>query len=300
MSDMKRVLIAGGSGLIGKELKNFLNTKGFQVAILSRQETNEKELIFHWDPKNGELDPAAFTDLFAVINLAGSTIIGKRWTDKRKKILYSSRIDSTRFLINKIKEHNITLEHFIQASAMGIFGNRKDEVLTEDSEVGDGFLADLCVDWEKEAAEIQEHAKLSIVRISLYLHEKAFIYKALSFASKFAVATSLGSGKQYVNYTHKDEFNKLIFQILTAKLSPAIYHAVGKRSLNMNDFVASISKSYGRPVWLPNVPAFLLRLVLGEAADALLFSTRIESAKLNKEEFYIFNDMDEAVKTLKE
>lgn len=298
MSTVKRILIAGGSGLIGNELKQYLGSKGLEIAILSRSETDLEKGIFHWDPYRGKIDEKAFENLYAVINLTGSTIIGKRWTEKRKKVLYDSRIKTTEFLVKSLIDSKANIQHFIQASAMGIFGDRGDEVLTESSLTGEGFLAKLCVDWEKAAAPIAEQCKLSVLRISLYLHKEALLYKALSITSKFYLAASLGSGKQYVNYTVKDEFNLLVWNILNNQMDVGIYHAVGRKAMTMNDFVKAFAKVNGTKVILPNIPSFILKLVLGEASTALTNSNRIESPKLIGSNFHLYSDMESALNSL--
>lgn len=298
MSTPKRVLIAGGSGLIGKELSTFLSEKGFETAILSRAETDLTKKVFHWDPYGEEIDSRAFDGLYAVINLTGSTIIGKRWTKERKKILYDSRVKTTRFLVKSIISANTSIQHFIQASAMGIYGNRGDEVLTEASPAGEGFLAKLCIDWESSAKPMQEVCQLSVLRISLYLHEKAFLYKALSITAKFYIAASLGSGKQYVNYTSKDEFNLLAYNILANKMESGVYNAVGRKALTMNNFVKAFAAAQNTRIILPNIPKIILKLVLGEAASALTNSNRIESPKLIGANFHKYRDMPAALKAL--
>jgi uncharacterized protein (TIGR01777 family) len=295
---MQNVLIAGGSGLIGKEISKYLRTKGYGTKILSRRPTDVSKNSYQWNIAKGTIDPKAWEGTDFVINLAGSSIIGGRWTDKRKKELISSRVDSTSLLVNTIKENNISIKHFIQASAMGYYGNSGDTVLTEDSPAGDDFMAKLCIDWEDAARPIQEHSKYSTLRIGLYLSRNGGVYATLGKVAKLYLASAFGNGKMYANYTHKDEFAKLVELLVTDKLDPGVFNIVGKSAFQMNEFVNDIAKNEGAKSWLPNIPAFLLKLALGEMSATLLNSYRVTSPKLESVDFHMYSTTSQALKSL--
>jgi uncharacterized protein (TIGR01777 family) len=295
---MQNVLIAGGSGLIGTEVGNHLRTRGFGIKVLSRKPTDKSKGIYNWDISAGAIDIEAFVDTQYIINLAGSSIIGGRWTDKRKKDLINSRVDSTSLLVKTIQENDITIKHFIQASAMGYYGDNGDTILTEKSPAGDDFMAKLCVDWENAAKPIGQNAKLSILRIGLYLSKNGGVYATLGKVAKFYIASAFGNGKMYANYTHKDEFAKLVEQLFNDTLDQGIYNIVGKNSFQMNDFVSDIAKNEGAKVWLPNIPAFLLKLILGEMSATLLNSYRVTSPALETSNFHIYKTTKEALEAL--
>lgn len=295
---MQHVLIAGGTGLIGTEIGNYLKTKGYGIKILSRKPTDISKNLYNWDIPNGKIDPKVWEDTEYVINLVGSSIIGGRWTEKRKKELINSRVDAAKLLTDTILKEKIPLKHFIQASAMGYYGDSGDTILTEDSPAGNDFMAKLCVDWENAAKPIAESAKLSTLRIGLYLSRDGGVYATLGKIAKFYLASAFGTGKMWANYTHKDEFAKLVTELFDDKLTAGTYNIVGKTPFQMNDFVSEIAANEGTKAWLPNIPAFLLKLALGEMSATLLNSYRVTSPKLNKTNFYIYQNTKEALKAL--
>jgi uncharacterized protein (TIGR01777 family) len=295
---MQNVLIAGGSGLIGTEVGNHLRTRGFGIKVLSRKPTDKSKGIYNWDISAGAIDIEAFVDTQYIINLAGSSIIGGRWTDKRKKDLINSRVDSTSLLVKTIQENNITIKHFIQASAMGYYGDNGDTILTEKSPAGDDFMAKLCVDWENAAHPITNTTKLSTLRIGLYLSKEGGVYATLGKVAKFYLASAFGNGKMYASYTHKAEFAKLVEQLFNDTLDQGTYNIVGKNSFQMNDFVSDIAQNEGAKAWLPNIPAFLLKLILGEMSATLLNSYRVTSPALETANFHIYTTTKEALEAL--
>jgi uncharacterized protein (TIGR01777 family) len=289
------ILIAGGSGLIGSELKQFLTRSGFEVRILTRGKTDTSKGLYHWNPAKNEIDTEAFKFLHTVINLAGANVLKGRWTKARKQLLRTSRINTTEFLVNSLKENKVPLEHYISASAMGFFGNRGDEVCYESTEKGSGFLADLCRDWEAAAMKISDYTKVSIARIGLYLSPNGGFYSTIAKLAQFYLASGLGSGKQYVNYTHYKEFNLLMLHLINQNYAPGIYHAVGVNALTLDELIQAVVKTKNSKIILPNVPSALLKIVLGEAATALTDSCRIESEKLPKLDFFMFQNANEAL-----
>lgn len=295
---METVLIAGGSGLIGNELTHFLTNAGYSVKILTRKPTDKKANLFQWNVAKNYIDPEALTDVTAIINLAGSPIIGSRWTVSEKIKLRNSRILTSRFLVNQIIKTENNVKTFIQASAMGYFGDSGDKTLKDDSPAGKDFMATLCSDWEKEVGVLPKTIETSILRIGLYLSKAGGVYHTIAKLAKYYLASSFGSGKQYINYTHKHEFNHWVLELLNQNIPAGTYNAVGRHPLTMNEFVRAIAKNENRRVVLPNVPSFVLRLALGEAADALLNSYRITSPKLAELNLYHYNSAEEALNDL--
>lgn len=294
---MQNVLIAGGSGLIGTEVGNFLKTKGYGVKILSRRPTDKSKGIYNWDLASQTIDLDAFVDTQYVINLTGSSIIGGRWTDKRKQELRDSRIQSTTFLVDQINENEVPIKHFIQASAMGYYGDSGDTILTEESPAGNDFMAQLCIDWEKSSDHL-EQGKKSTLRIALYLSKNGGVYKTLGKLGRFYLASAFGNGKMWAAYTHQDEFGELIEEIFKESIPAGVYNAVGDGPFQMNDFVKAIAQNEGAMAILPNIPAFLLKLVLGEASATLLNSYRVTSPKLTGQNFHTFHKLKYALKAL--
>lgn len=295
---MQTILIAGGSGLIGTDLKNYLIRNGYQVSILSRRPTNEAKNIYHWDIPTGYIDPNAFTDVNHVINLAGSSIIGGRWTPKRKQILTDSRVQSTQLLVDTILEHDHPIQHFIQASAMGYYGDQQDTHVTEETPQGIDFMAKLCGAWENTTNPLKSHTHVTILRIGLYLSKNGGVYSILSRLARFKILSGFGNGKMWTAYTHHSEFAQLIQQIMAGKLKPDIYNAVGSEPFQMKKLIQTINRKYKSPNWLPNVPAWILRFILGEASATLLNSYRVQAPKLTPKQFHQFTSIEDAIQSL--
>ncbi len=294
---MKDVLIAGGSGLIGTEVGNFLKTKGYGVKILSRKPTDKSKGIYHWDIASGKIDLEAFVDTAYVINLTGSSIIGGRWTTKRKKELRDSRILSTKLLVDQINENEVPIQHFIQGSAMGYYGDSGDAIITEESPSGIDFMAQLCVDWE-QASDHLEQGEKSTLRIALYLSKAGGVYATLSKLARYYVASAFGNGTMWAAYTHQNEFALIIEGIFTNTLPAGVYNPVGREPFQMNTLVSKIAQNEGAMAFLPNVPSFILKLVLGEASATLLNSYRVTSPKLSRLGIHKYNNLKQALKAL--
>lgn len=294
----KRIVITGGSGLIGTELKTYISQQGYEVRILSRSATNASTNTFHWDPEQDQLDLTAFENCYAVINLAGKSLLGC-WTESNKQKMRDSRIKNTQFLVRKLIHNDLAPTHFIQASAIGYYGDRADTTVDETSSPGTTFMANLCREWEAAAEEIVPHSTCSIVRIGLYLHPAGGVYQKLNTLSKFFLAASLGRKAVYTAYTHYKEFNTWIEALLGGELEPGSYNAVGKHALSMNELIKLIAKSNGRKVILPPIPTALIKLGMGQTSETLLHSTRVISSVLPPSS-YLFNTADEAVEDLVE
>lgn len=294
----KTILIAGGTGLIGNDLSSCFTTKGYTVKLLSRKPTDKLKQRYNWNIEQGTIDERALENVSAVINLAGANILGGKWTESRKKILRDSRIRSSRLLVNRLNEGNHQVEHFIQASAVGYFGDDGATEKYEDSPPGDDYMAQLCVDWEAQAHRIKEPVKSSVLRIGLYLSKEGGVYGTISKISRFYIASAFGNGKQLNNYTHRDEFCNLVHHIIEGNIEAGIYNAVGAEPFTFNRLVKAIANSVNAKVFLPNIPKFLVSLVLGEASAVLLNSHNVKSTKMGKLDLYQFKNLEDALENL--
>ena len=292
------IIIAGGSGLIGSELTKYLRARGQQVHILTRGATNESKFLYNWDIAKDYIDPKAFDGITTVINLAGSLIIGGRWTTKRKKDLTSSRVDSSQLLTHYLNSHSTKVTQYIQGSAMGYYGNCKDTVITEATPAGDDFMAHLCVAWEKPSLELNPSIARSVIRIGLYLSRNGGVYKSLGLLAKFYAASAFGDGKMWANYTHRDELNEFILALVKKEIPADVYNVVGENAFMMDDFISGIAKNENRSVILPHIPAFLLKWILGEASATLLNSYRITSPKMAQLKLYKYHNLKDALNAL--
>lgn len=295
---MQTILIAGGSGLIGSDLRTYFTELGYAVRILTRNSTKKKDNAFYWNVKDQIIDPDALSNVEIIINLAGSSIIGGRWTKSRKKDLTQSRVNATKLLIDTINDKKLPIKHFIQASAMGYYGNSHDKTITEESANGNDFMGKLCHDWESATQDLNPGVKKSILRIGLYISVNGGVYPILSRLANFHLLSAFGNGKMWAGYTHHQEFANLVHQITLDKIAPDTYNAVGSEPFQMNALMKHIAHKTGKANFFPNVPAFLLKLVLGEASATLLNSYKVTSPKLASYEIYKYNSLEKAIQSL--
>ncbi len=283
---MKTVTISGGTGLIGQALAKKLQEKGYNVKILTRNPSavSEYEAVY-WNPAKKEIDADKIADSDFIVNLAGENIFRKRWTKSQKEKILSSRINSTRLLTDLILEEKIKPQAFISTSAIGYYGSEiTRNLFTEKDKPGNDFLANVCVAWEKEAKKVEPKTRTVIFRIGVVFSKQGGAFPKLTFPLTFGFINSLGSGEQFLSWIHiEDIVNMYLFAIEEQNIG-GVFNAVSPEVVMFNYFVNEVRKI--RNVFqLPNVPSFLIRLFLGEAADAILGGSAISSQKIIKEGF---------------
>ncbi len=295
--DIKTILITGGSGLVGTHLSKLLTEKGFTITHLSRNPTQKDYRTFYWDIKKSEIDDEAITSADAIIHLAGAGVSDKRWSDSYKKEIYDSRIDSTRLLKEKVEKLNPELRHFISASAIGYYGwDSGEKLVDEGSEKGPGFLADVVEDWEKEADTLNDVGiKVSKVRIGIVLSHKGGALVEMMKPIKFGVGAPLGSGDQYMSWIHLDDLCGIFAHLLENGIE-GTFNGVAPFPETNASFTRAVAKGLGKPLWLPNVPKFALRLIVGEMADILVGGNRVSSKKVEDAGYkFQFEALDRAL-----
>ncbi|WP_436514812.1 TIGR01777 family oxidoreductase [Ekhidna sp. To15] len=297
---IKTVLITGGTGLVGRELSQRLTSNGYKVTHLSRNPTQKHYQTFYWDIKKGEIDDEAIRSADAIIHLAGAGVSDKRWTEDWKKEIYNSRIDSTRLLKNKVAELNPGLKHFISASAIGYYGwDSGEKLVDESSPKGTGFLADVVEDWENEVDKFSElKIKVSKVRIGIVLSEKGGALVELMKPIKYGVGAPLASGDQYMSWIHIQDLCG-IFSHTLENSNEGTFNGVAPNPHTNKEFTKQVASVLKKPLWLPNVPKFALRLIVGEMADILVGGNRVASKKVEDTGFnFQFATLDEALQDL--
>ncbi|MEQ9468843.1 MAG: TIGR01777 family oxidoreductase [Ekhidna sp.] len=297
---IKTVLITGGTGLVGSELSQLLTTKGYKVTHLSRNPTQKRYQTFYWDVKKGEIDEEAITSADAIIHLAGAGVSDKRWSESWKEEIYNSRINSTRLLKEKVQALNPKLKHFISASAIGYYGwDSGGELVGEESVKGDGFLADVVDDWESETDQFKSlKIKVSKVRIGIVLSEKGGALVEMARPVKYGIGAPLGSGRQYMSWIHITDLCGIFAHLLKMGLE-GTYNGVASSPATNKDFTKSLASQLRRPLWLPNVPKFALRLIVGEMSDILVGGNRVSSKKIEGTGFnFQFVALDHALQDL--
>lgn len=290
-----RVLIAGGSGLVGSALNKHLTNKGMQVKVLSRHAENP---IYQWHPAEGKINPLALEEADIIINLAGANIAGSLWTDAYKKLLRDSRIDSTRTLVENLKKVSVKPRHFIQASAIGYYPNGN-EWMEEDHPAGADFLAQLTSDWENVAASVSdEHTKLSTLRLGIVLQEGEGFLGKTALPAQFGLSAAFGDGKQNISWIHIEDLTN-IFSWVIENEAEGIFNATTDQPVTNKEMTAAIAKALGRPYFLPNIPKGFLKLIFGDLSAELLANHLVSNKKLQTKGFtFRFNDIDTALNDL--
>ncbi|HZQ55074.1 MAG TPA: TIGR01777 family oxidoreductase [Bryobacteraceae bacterium] len=269
-------LVTGATGFIGRRLVASLLSRGHSVNYLGRKRSKEldsRAAFFCWNPdEQAPLDSVPRLD--AVIHLAGEPI-AQRWNNQIKQRIYSSRVDGTRAIVGGIERLRYRPAVLVSASAIGYYGDRGEEVLTEDSRPGTDFLARLCVDWEREALRAREFGlRVAPVRIAAVLGRNGGALQKMLTPFKFGVGGRLGSGRQWMSWIHLDD---LVALLVFAAESPALSGPVNGSSpapVTNAEFTAVLSNALHRPAVFP-VPRLALRLALGELADYLFVSERV-------------------------
>lgn len=292
----KRILITGGTGLVGTKLSNTLKHMGMEVRILTRNPNGIKG-YYKWDIETGEIDISAFDNVDAVVHLAGAGVAEHRWTKQYKSIMESSRIDSAQLLKKSMEQAGVSPTHFISASASGYYGDRGAEILDENAGPGKDYLAGLCVKWEEsaqEAGKLAEHT--SIMRFGIVLSEKGGFVGRVAPLVRWYLGAALGSGNQYVPWVHIDDVVGPIVEIITEEIIPGTYNISAPEPITNTAIMKAIAKQAGSRIILPNAPSFALHILFGEMKFALLQSNRLSSQKLSDAGYkFRFTDPDKAL-----
>lgn len=297
---MKTVLITGGTGLIGRSLTTLLLKNDYQVYHLSRGHSAVQGVkAFAWNPDKGEIDPACIQGVQAIIHLAGENIGAKPWTNDQKKKIIESRTQSIRLIYNLLDKHpDHQVQSIISASAVGIYGDRGNETLTENSRPGDDFLARTCLEWEKTVDEARG-LRVVKLRTGVVLSAADSALQKMDKPIKIGLGSALGSGKQWMPWIHLDDITALYhFALETENLNGA-FNAATTHPLTNIDFTQAIASELNKTLWAPAVPAFILRAVLGQMSAIVLNSTKTSNDKIKETGFlFKFDTIDQALKDI--
>ena len=275
-----KIAIAGASGLIGNALTPALRAQGHEVFRLVRRVSQAADEIA-WDPASGQLDPAALAGVDAMINLSGENVGAGRWTTKRRERILRSRIDATRTLVAAMRQMPRKPEVFLSASAVGYYGNRGDEVLTEASGIGQGFLPEVCLAWETHAEGAgRSGVRTACLRFGVVLTPKGGALAKMLPLFRRGLGGRLGRGRQWMSWVSLDDVVGAIQHALKDARCAASVNVVAPSPVRNVEFTATLLRVLRRPAILP-VPAVVLRLVFGQLAEeTLLVSQRAEPRRL--------------------
>lgn len=292
---MSKIVIAGGTGFLGGLLESALLKAGHEVVILTRQPRASNHL--YWNPSTTQVDLQAILDAEVVVNLCGSGIADKRWTASRKKELYTSRIETTQFLCD-IFDQSKTLRQYISASGINCYPISSSRVYTENDPYGEDFVSQLVKKWEGASDSLQSVCSVYHMRISMVLHPAFGALKKMSTPIKLGLGSVLGSGQQPMTWIHHEDLVQSFLHIIANRPASGSYNLTGEVVTNQS-FTHQLAKVLKRPILLPKVPGFVLKLVLGSMSQLLLTGIKADPNKLIETGFsYRFPTLEEALSNL--
>lgn len=298
---MSIVLIGGGTGLLGMKMSQDLAEKGYQVRHLSRRRNLDATFpAYSWNLDEQTIDEDAFDGVEYVINLAGENLAGKRWTAAQKKKIIDSRTDSTKLLADSIEKMRVRPKGFISASAVGIYGDRGEEWLTEESGAGHGFVPNVVVEWEKSIEQIDKIGiRTATLRIGIVLSTKGGALEKMLIPFKFFNGSWFGDGQQYYPWIHIEDISRMFVSAIENDQMSGVYNAVAPNPETNKNLVIAIKKALNTPAILMPAPEFAMKLAMGEMAVIVLDSMRVSSEKIEKAGFeFKFPEIVPALKDL--
>jgi uncharacterized protein (TIGR01777 family) len=293
------VVLAGGSGFLGRALRARLVRDGYQVITFTRRPRAGSTDEVAWQP-DGTMGPwaSALEGAAAVVNLAGAGIADRRWNDARKRALRDSRVLPTRSLTAAIQAASRPPSLLLQGSAVGYYGPHGDEVVTEDTPPGDDFLSSLCVAWEREADPAAERTRLAWIRTGLVLHPGGGALGVMLTPFKLGVGGRLGTGRQFMPWIHLDDWVSLVLWAIGSTDVDGPFNGTAPKPVTNAEFTRTLARALHRPARVP-VPGFALRLLLGEFAESLLTGQRAVPARAEQLGFaFRYRDLNEALRDL--
>ncbi len=282
-----KILVSGTTGLIGTALVPFLTTGGHSVVRLIRSQPRPGQAAVHWDTAAGSIDSSALEGLDAVVHLAGENIAARRWTPAQKARIRDSRVQGTRLLAQSLARLQQPPKVMVCASAIGFYGDRGTEVLTEESAPGSGFLTDTCLAWEAAAQPASgKGVRVVNLRLGVVLSPGGGALAKMLFPFRLGVGGKIGSGRQYMSWIGIDDVVGVIHYALTTDELRGPINAVAPNPVTNREFTKTMGRVLSRPTIFP-MPAFAARMAFGEMADELLLaSTRVKPARLQNSGYY--------------
>ena len=299
---MSKVLISGGTGSIGRLMADSLHRQGFEVCLLSRSvNPNSTYKTYRWNIYDNYLDPEALKSCEYIIHLAGAGIADKSWSKKRKKEIIESRVLSTDLLYNKVKETNTQLKAFISASAVGYYGQlTSDHIFVEEDESANDFVGKTCFLWEQAVERFEELGiRTVMIRIGVVMMAEGGALEKMAQPVRMGVGAALGSGKQFIPWIHVEDLIGIFSLALKEDDMSGPYNAVAPRPVTNNEFTKVLAKVMDKKLFLPNVPGFVLKTILGERASLVLKGSRVSSKKIQDKGFeFQYEHLEPALKNL--
>ncbi len=296
-----KILITGGTGLIGSRLVELLGSD-YHINILTRSPRPSKDNVhyYKWDPKSKTMDDKALDGVEAIINLAGAGIADKRWTSERKKVILDSRVDSAMTLAHYLKDRSDRPKVYIGASAVGFYGDRGENRLTENDGPGEGFLSEVTVTWE-DAHKLVTAAidRSMILRIGIVLSTQGGALKEILKPTALGAYGYFGNGQAYYSWVHIDDICGMMIATLNDDNYNGVYNGSAPEPLTNKDLVKAVKKGKSGIGMVMPVPVLALKIAMGEMTEMLTNSTRVIPQKLIDENYaFKYTDAAIAVKDL--
>lgn len=295
------ILITGGSGLVGRRLTQSLQKNGYKVSWLSLTGKSTAGVkSYKWNIDKKIIDAEAIKSADVIVHLAGEGIANGRWTSRQKQRIFDSRIESTKLLNQALNQSKHNVQSFVSASAIGYYGmDNGDRILSENDDHGNDFLANVTKQWEKEVDEILlSSVKVVKLRLGVVLSEKGGALEKMSLPIRLWLGAALGRGDQFMSWIHIDDLCRMIEYSFVKDLT-GVYNAVSPNPVSNKEMTKTIASHLGKPFFLPNIPTFVLKILLGEMADMLLGSGKVSSKKIEKSSFeFHFPSLQLALKNL--
>jgi len=297
------ILITGGTGSIGRRLTELLQQQNYQITWLSRSNKPVAGVaVYEWDIKTGKIDPQAIQTADHIIHLAGAGIADERWTDERKKEILTSRTQSTELLAKALAGQPHHVKSFVGSSAIGYYGgDTGDRPLTETSPAGSDFLAQVTRAWERSEDQVAALGIRTVkLRTGVVLTMAGGALPKLAQPVRLGAGAPIGSGQQYISWIHIDDLCRMYIEAIQNESWTDVYNAVGPTPATNEGLTRAIAHELNRPMLLPNIPNFVIKLMFGELAITVTGGNYVLNKRIAEETnfSYRFGELDAALRDL--
>lgn len=299
---METVLITGGTGLLGNHIGKKLKEKGYNIALLSRKRNTPGTIpVYTWDPEKNSIDPEAISGADYIIHLAGEGIGDKRWTGRRRKFIFDSRIKTGELILKKVLESGKNLKAFISASGIGYYGTiTSDKIFNETDPPSNDFLGEVCRKWEEMADRFKESGIRTVkFRTGVVLADKGGALDRIKTVVKMGIGSPFGSGRQYIPWIHIDDLCNLYLKAVEDPSMMGAWNAVAPEHITNREFMRIVAGIFEKPFFFPAVPSLVLKILFGKMSGIILKGSRVSAGKIISSGYnFEYPDLQNALKNL--